>query len=116
MSANRYPSPSQRALHNELRGEPGEALRRLLEPLVHRTQLWTYATGRRRPEDKAKAAISEATDGRISVEGWLLDTEQAEIASAFDAADESPVDEEARRRRPSGETPTVDDNGGAAAE
>lgn len=99
--APRFPSPSQRALATELE-QHGEEFRRKLAGIVHRTQVWRFATGQRRPEDKAKAAMAEASGGRVSRDGWLLDTERKELKRAHLGNGPTVKRRGGVRRRPTG--------------
>jgi DNA-binding transcriptional regulator YdaS (Cro superfamily) len=80
----RFPSASQRALSDELATHVGrERLLARLAGVVHRTQVWRFATGRRRPDVKAATALDAATDGRVPASGWATAREIASVERAM---------------------------------
>jgi len=74
MRLARTPSLSSRALHEELKAEG--AVARMSEATgIHRTQLWRYATGRRKPNAEQIAKLHRATGGRVAADGWETTSE-----------------------------------------
>lgn len=51
-------------LHED--GSPAEAIRERF----HRTMLWNFRTGRRKPDADGIAVLHKLTEGRIAAHGW----------------------------------------------
>lgn len=48
-----------------------------IERSIHRTALWRYRTGRRRPDAETIALLHRLSDGRIAAHGWATDSGEA---------------------------------------
>lgn len=77
----KYPSEAQRELFALLASGEGLALRNKLTGTIHRTALWCYATGKRRPGPAAMAALEVASGGRVRAACWLTSVEHKAIAA-----------------------------------
>lgn len=49
--------------------EDGDAARKIRQS-IHRTQLWKYTSGKRRPDVDGAYQIEQLTDGRVLASDW----------------------------------------------
>jgi transcriptional regulator with XRE-family HTH domain len=61
-------SRSSRALAAFLEERGVTAIAQLTK--IHRTQLWKYATGKRKPDADQIAKLHRVSDGLVAAEGW----------------------------------------------
>lgn len=67
-------TPSAAALATLLESEP-ETFRGIG---LHRTVLWNFKTGRRRPDSVSAKLLEDATGGRVPANGWATPAEVQE--------------------------------------
>jgi len=76
-------SPSGRALadllNNAAKNDP---VARAVKATCHRTQLWSYATGRGKPSAETAGKLDKASGGLISATGWADDESEKRPATA----------------------------------
>jgi hypothetical protein len=67
-------SIASRALDALLEEDSPEAA--AVRKVAHRTALWNYRTGRRKPDADTIGKLHEASNGRIPAEGWRDDEDE----------------------------------------
>jgi hypothetical protein len=101
------PCPSSRALDELLDtdGPESEAIR----ARFHRTMLWRYRTGRRKPDIETAKTLAELSGGRVPMNGWVsADADATELLPSGDDDSEPTNPEVPVAKRQSSAPPPAD--------